>query len=219
MCIRDRYPDSLLLLRVGHKSLIERLLGGAAYVKNRIDLGYNGTDPPFAKYKGYVQLVHGDLENSRVALYNSLVLEKSFSKEPMKVNDTCFLRGVKGVHEFPGAKTYRSQLEAENQHLGDRVPNHFTALYEAKLIFPKLKPFSKKLIFAKMSPYIYGTVGCSIPFGKSLTSDIKDKTLGSAGFGLMVIAKPFVVDLYYSVAGFRQGHDMQKDFGFYIGLN
>lgn len=213
------YPDSLLLLRVGHKNLVEKLLGGTAYVKNRIDLGYNGTDPPFAKYKGYMRLVHGDLKNSKVALYNSLLLEKSFSKEPMKVNDACFLRGVKGVHEFPGAKTYRNQLEVENQHLGDRVPNHFTALYEAKLIFPKLKPFSKKFAFAKISPYIYGTAGCSIPFGSCLTSDIGNKTLGSAGFGLMVIAKTFTVDLYYSVAGFRQPHDMQKDFGLYIGLN
>ena len=202
------YSDSLMALRIGYKDFSGDKLR-YSFIKTSAELGYNRVDSPFVKLKGYLN--HRFFLN-KILVNQTLLIEKAFFKS-LRINDSPFLRGMKGIYEFPGAKTYRDPIvEPGKEHIGSRITNTFTARYEAKLSFPTLKPFSEiSTNFFSFNPYIYGTLGYT------KANESKGYALGSAGIGISAFLRPLRFGFYYALASFRPNHDAPKEFGFYIG--
>ena len=210
------YPDSLLSFKFGYKTQEDFLLGTKILVKNYVELASNDVDDPFLKYKLYIKNYTPKMAGRFAAFTHSFLLEKIFASEQLRINDSCFLKGMHGIYEFPGAKANKNLISGM-EHVGDRVANDLIALYEAQLIFPNLKPLSS--VTTHLLPYIYGTLGYSQPINnKYAGKNYKDSMMGSIGFGIKLLLTPIQVGFYYSIAGFRPKHDLGKEYGFYIGI-
>ena len=53
-----------------------------------------------------------------------------------------------------------------DEGIGDEVANHFMALYEGEILFPKLRSFAWQIGTVRITPYVYGMLSCSILFEK-----------------------------------------------------
>ena len=212
------YPDSLLGLKIGHKN-IGKIYGMDVKAKTWAEIGYNGTDSPFAKLKGYFHNSYNILNKNIMVLNQSILFEKLFAKGAIRINDSPFIRGFKGIYDFPGAKSYRGiMVPPGKEHDGDRVPNSLIAQYEAKLMFPSIDPFlSFSIPQAQFFPYIYGALGYSQPIEGKYNNE--SGLIGSTGFGLTYQLRLIAIHFYYSVAAYTQNNNAKKEYGFIIGFD
>ena len=218
------HPDRLLSLKLGHKNVYESL-GLDALAKSSLELGYNQTDAAFLKFKTYLRNYYNILNKNWVIWHNSLSLSQmgTITSGDVRVNDTLLLSGIKGLYDFPGAKTYRDPLavEAGKEHLGDRVGNNFLTQYETKFYFPMLAPFnSNKVEWLNLIPYIYGTVAYAMPTNRDLAARAaRDNFRASTGIGITLSMSPISVEFYYSLGSIKPKCDLSREFGFYLGFD
>ncbi len=215
-------PDGLLSFKVGHKTSYDagKL---SVLVKNSAELGHNQTDATFAKFRGTLQ----DYFNvwDWTLWHNSLAIEKivPLTLGGIRLNDSPMLRGMKGVHDFPGAKTYRNPAAVApgREYVGDRVGNEFVAQYETKLFFPNVSPFRYiPKEWPRFMPYLYGTVGYARPAGGEFAGNsLMDNMRASTGFGLSLRTAPVAVEFYYAVASVQPRCDKPNEFGFFLGVD
>jgi len=211
------YKDSLWSFKIGHKRFV-KTEESDTLVKSSAKVGYNGVDSPFIKLGGYVRNNYDVLNKGLATASNSLLIEKMFSKGSMRVNDALFLKGMKGVYEYPGAKLYRNGIpELGSEHIGDRVNNGLILQYEIKVSSSKLQSFINTSM--KTKPYIYATMGYSSPIDPQCNIGFRNNIRGSTGFGLSTSLKPITFEFYYSLAGFSPKCDKERKFGLCIGIS
>ncbi len=217
------YPDGLLSFKMGHKNTYD-LPWLNVSMKSSAELARNKTDAAFLKLRSGVQNYYNIMQRDWVLWHNSLSMEKiaPLTEGGIRLNDAPMIRGMKGIYDFPGAKTYRNPMvEAGREHVGDRVPNHFVAQYETKFYFPNLSPFKHiTLDWIHFLPYIYGTVGYAKPMGEQFAGNgLAENLRASTGFGLSLISDPFAVEFYYSLGSIQPKCDRPREFGFYLGFD